>query len=133
MTGSRAQLYNGILLLSSFFTCRLVYGTYQSYCVIGDLLRAVGVSPDIEKLNTAVMLFAEEKSHVPLWAALSYLTSNLTLNFLNFYWFFKMIQAIYKRFEPAGKPQEPVTEVEVDLSTVASGVPEKQQGRRRKA
>ncbi|CCE28339.1 uncharacterized protein CPUR_01814 [Claviceps purpurea 20.1] len=30
MTGSQAQLYNGFLLLFTFFSCRLVYGTYQS-------------------------------------------------------------------------------------------------------
>ena len=70
---------------------------------------------------------------MPVWAALSYLSSNLTLNFLNFYWFFKMVRAVRKRFEPSQETHEPVTEVEVDLSTVASGIPEKQPAKRRKA
>ena len=30
MTGSTAQLVNGIMLLTSFFGCRLIYGTYSS-------------------------------------------------------------------------------------------------------
>lgn len=133
MTGTRAQLYNGILLLSSFFTCRLVFGTYNSYCVMGDLWRATQSGPSIQKIGSTAMAFVDEGTTVPVWAALSYLSSNLTLNFLNFYWFFKMVRAVRKRFEPSQEPQEPVTEVEVDLSTVASGIPEKKQTKRRKA
>lgn len=133
MTGTRAQLYNGILLLSSFFTCRLVFGTYQSYCVMGDLWRATQLPLSAQKIGSPVMAFVEEGTTVPVWAALSYLSSNLTLNFLNFYWFFKMVRAVRKRFEPSQGSHEPVTEVEVDLSTVASGIPKKQPAKRRKA
>ena len=37
MTGSRPQWYNGMLLLSSFFCCRLLWGTYQSVRVYQDV------------------------------------------------------------------------------------------------
>ncbi|KFH40733.1 putative TLC domain-containing protein-like protein [Hapsidospora chrysogenum ATCC 11550] len=133
MTGTRAQLYNGFLLLGSFFTCRLLFGTYHSYCVMGDFWRATRSPPGIEKLVSSSMAFADEGATVPVWAALAYLSSNLTLNFLNFYWFFKMISAVRKRFQPAKGAVEPVTEVEVDLSTVVASIPEKAQPRRRKA
>ncbi|KAI9823562.1 MAG: hypothetical protein M1819_001169 [Sarea resinae] len=41
MTGSRPQWYNGIFLLATFFSCRLVWGTYQSAWVFTDMWRAV--------------------------------------------------------------------------------------------
>lgn len=133
MTGSRAQLYNGILLLFSFFTCRLVFGTYQSYRVMGDLLRAVRSTDGLTKVNSPIMAFVNQDAYVPVWAALAYLSSNLTLNGLNFYWFFKMVHAVRKRFQPSKESHEPITEVELDLSTIASAVPEKEQAVRRKA
>lgn len=40
MTGSRVQLVNGILLLMTFFGCRLVWGTMQSVHIYQDMLTA---------------------------------------------------------------------------------------------
>ncbi|KAI9807140.1 MAG: hypothetical protein M1825_005858 [Sarcosagium campestre] len=127
MTGSRAQLYNGIVLLVSFFFCRLLWGTYQSLRVYQDVWAAlqspgpvgslVGVtdaasdplsssqSPATDAVlkhafdptNTAVMRFAGPQT-VPFWLATTYLASNVVLNTLNFYWFGKMIEAVRKRF-----------------------------------
>lgn len=133
MTGTKAQLYNGILLLFSFFTARLVFGTYHSYCVMVDLWRAMNTTPTFEKLTFNAMAFVNEDTTVPVWAALSYLSSNLTLNFLNFYWFFKMVAAVQKRFVPSKKPTEPLTEAEIDMSSITSAIPEKQKVTRRKA
>lgn len=143
MTGSKGQLYNGIALLFTFFTSRLVFGTYQSYVVLSDIRLALqNLHPSPAKLGFSTMIFATEASSVPIWQAATYLASNLTLNFLNFHWFFRMIRAVRKRFVPADKPadkpaevpvNETATESGVDLSTLASGVPEKVQGRRRKA
>lgn len=65
------------------------------------------------------MQFATGSSTVPLWLGAVYLASNLTLNGLNFYWFFMMIKAVRKRFEPG---KQPLTEVEVNFSSVASAV-----------
>lgn len=43
---------------------------------------------------------------VPMWLAVTYLSSNVVLNSLNFYWFGKMIETVRKRFEkkPAEEP-----------------------------
>jgi len=42
---------------------------------------------------------------VPVWLAVTYLSSNVVLNSLNFYWFGKMIETVRKRFEKP-KPEE---------------------------
>ncbi|TWU73978.1 hypothetical protein ED733_005362 [Metarhizium rileyi] len=119
MTGSRAQLYNGIILLFSFFSCRLVYGTYQSLMVFLDIWRAIYEHPSTSSLHSMSLRFATDVSTVPPWLGAVYLASNLTLNGLNFYWFVMMIKAVRKRFEPGQQSQ---TEVEVDFSSVASAV-----------
>ncbi|KIW52999.1 hypothetical protein PV05_08605 [Exophiala xenobiotica] len=41
MTGSKLQWYNGMLLLVMFFSCRLVWGTYQSLRVYQDVWHAM--------------------------------------------------------------------------------------------
>ncbi|KAI5864986.1 TLC domain-containing protein [Durotheca rogersii] len=114
MTGSRAQLYNGILLIFTFFCCRLVWGTYQSFLIARDLWTTLHSTPIVPAtlapeaaLNTTfpdqytdTMRFVSESSSIPLWLPIIYTVSNLTLNSLNFYWFSKMIDAIRKRFQP---------------------------------
>ncbi|KAK3337063.1 TRAM, LAG1 and CLN8 domain-containing protein [Cercophora scortea] len=111
MTGSKAQLYNGIALLITFASCRLVYGTYQSGRVYGDMWAAIHSSPDAGYLAAAhanatlssadeyIMAFATDATPVPLWLAGLYVVSNLVLNTLNWFWFVKMIAAVRKRFE----------------------------------
>lgn len=118
MTGTKAQLYNGLILLFTFFSARLVYGTYQSVCVFSDLWAAMNINPTPEKLASPVMAFATEKSTVPMWLGAVYLASNLTLNGLNFYWFFMMIRAVHKRFEPtkgAKGSRASITEAEIEV------------------
>ncbi|KAL6716573.1 hypothetical protein ACLMJK_006140 [Lecanora helva] len=91
MTGSRAQLVNGMALITSFGGSRLVWGTYQSVRMYQDIWTAwqtPGALP------------------VPPWLALAYVISNTTLSVLNFYWFGKMIQALMKRFETPGKDEK---------------------------
>jgi hypothetical protein len=123
MTGSKAQLYNGIVLLFAFFSCRLVWGTYQSVRVYQDVWAAinhkpVGASINLDALTNGtvaaaeaaaghsaapihdgIMQFAGEE-FVPLWLAFTYLGSNIVLNTLNFFWFGKMIETVRKRFQP---------------------------------
>jgi len=113
MTGSRAQLYNGILLLVTFFGCRLVWGTYQSIRVYQDVWAALhtpgtlvasnpGLTSATEKSVDAgaeMMRFAGDRT-VPIWLACTFLGSNVVLNTLNFYWFGKMIETVKKRFQP---------------------------------
>ena len=122
MTGSRAQLYNGIALIATFFSCRLVWGTYQSLRVYQDVWRAMqsdegglfmagssaapATVPSVDE-HAELMRFAHERV-VPMWLAGIYLGSNIVLNTLNFYWFGKMIETVRKRF------RTPKQEVMVD-------------------
>lgn len=133
MTGSRAQWYNGIALLITFFSCRIIWGTWQSVLVFRDMFAAlkqtwdaqaaaaggpVNVNPQVfgdrlanvvcsdelcVKANAEVSQFAKYTAGgVPTWLVATYVSSNLILNFLNYYWFSKMIDAVMKRFrEPA--------------------------------
>ncbi|KAI1650560.1 DUF887-domain-containing protein [Daldinia loculata] len=117
MTGTKAQLYNGLILIATFFSCRLVWGTYQSVLVARDLWTGVNSTPTVltaltsdELLKasfpsqyTNTMRFVSQPDSIPLWLAAVYTASNITLNSLNFYWFFKMIDAVRKRFDPKGK------------------------------
>ncbi|KAF2193764.1 DUF887-domain-containing protein [Zopfia rhizophila CBS 207.26] len=114
LTGSRIQLYNGILLLLTFFSCRLIWGSYQSVRVFYDVYRAITtdhsslssiLNPKNETIveslinDSEIMRFAGDRA-VPLWLAGCYLASNLILNGLNWFWFGKMIETIRKRFDP---------------------------------
>ncbi|KAJ5551279.1 hypothetical protein N7461_005977 [Penicillium sp. DV-2018c] len=134
MTGSRAQWYNGMALLSSFFACRLVWGTWQSVIVYGDMWKALqqtwaaSAAPLSTPVNINANVFypardgslcvneacaranAEITKYkdftaggVPTWLVLTYVGSNLILNFLNFFWFSKMVETVLKRFRT---PQE---------------------------
>ncbi|RCI14874.1 hypothetical protein L249_7047 [Ophiocordyceps polyrhachis-furcata BCC 54312] len=108
MTGSRAQLYNGYILLFTFFSCRLVYGTCQSVLAFRDIWAAVNITPNAISRESAVMVFANDTSVIPHWLAVIYLASNLTLNSLNFYWFIMMIKAVRKRFQPSARQGRPL-------------------------
>lgn len=129
MTGSRAQLYNGLMLLFTFFSCRLVYGTYQSVKVFSDIYAAINAHPVLPKeispetgailAPTGVMRFATDASTVPTWLAVTYLISNLTLNSLNFYWFVMMIHAVRKRFQPA-KSTDKAAQIEPSSTKVTT-------------
>ncbi|KAL1901511.1 hypothetical protein Sste5346_001918 [Sporothrix stenoceras] len=108
MTGGSAQFYNGIALLGMFFSCRLVYGNYMSLWVYHDMWKAVWDGPTPEWVanpdalnDPSVRAVAADKGPIPLWLFVLYVTSNVILNSLNVHWFFKMISAVRKRFEPA--------------------------------
>lgn len=140
LTGTKIQLYNGILLLFTFFSCRLCWGTYQSVRVFSDVYHALAEGRvtlsdlGLGKLdNSAVvpgsvpendmMLFAGDS--VPLWLAGCYLLSNLTLNGLNWYWFGKMIETLRKRFDPplgTRKPEAVPEKVPEEEDVLVEGI-----------
>lgn len=133
MTGSRAQWYNGMVLLTVFFCCRLLWGTYQSVQVFRDIFKAPSqtsaastlrapfdihtmifqtrdvslcVKESCIKANDEISKFANHQTDgVPFWLVLTYLGSNLILNSLNFYWFSKMIETVMKRFRAPAEGQ----------------------------
>ena len=131
-TGSKLQFYNGLMLLFTFFSARLVFGTYSSFCVMQDLWKACYNSVSMEKRISVGMIHVTEHSRVPSWILFSYLLSNLTLNYLNFYWFYKMIQALRKRFEPA-QGKAGVAQVKQNGEGVTSSAAKATTPRRRKA
>lgn len=69
------QKINGLFLLSTFFGVRIVWGFYQASRVAVDLLATTGA----------------ERSY-PLWSALGVLAANVSLDFLNVFWFYKMFK-----------------------------------------
>lgn len=104
MTGSRAQLYNGIALLTTFFCSRVLWGNYQSFLIYRDVWtalhsNAVGATDIFRYADVGT----EKQLTLPVWLVVVYLGSNTVLNFLNVYWFGKMIQTVRKRFQPKEK------------------------------
>jgi hypothetical protein len=142
MTGTRAQLYNGIALLFTFFSCRLIWGTYQSFVVYGDMWKAINNAPDagyvaaaksnsttLADPNANPMVFVKG-TPVPVWLAGIYVISNVILNSLNWFWFVKMIAAVKKRFTPA--KEEKVAIKAASGGAVTTGTEEKKVPRHRR-
>jgi hypothetical protein len=110
-----------------------VWGTYYSVLVFQDIFGIYVHPPSAtpEDLIAGDALTGEKilvhqytGKEVPLWLAVVYLGSNLTLNGLNYYWFSRMVQTVTARFKA---PKKKVTEDEkvwvegtdVDLATAA--------------
>jgi hypothetical protein len=104
MTGSKAQLYNGIALVSVFFSCRLVWGAYSSFNIYRDTWNALYFDPSKAKLsmNENMMRFGHDHA-LPAWLVIIYMGGHVTLQLLNVFWLGKMIAAIRKRFTPEAK------------------------------
>ncbi|KAK4543203.1 hypothetical protein LTR36_005753 [Oleoguttula mirabilis] len=126
LTGSVYQAVNGAFLTSTFFFCRICWGTYSSVRTFYDFYTAIaaghssqrptGIIGEDKRLpgqnwnSGDVGLYYREhadqttafmgEEYLPLWLACSYLLANLTLNLLNIFWFSKMVQTIRKRFDP---------------------------------
>ncbi|KIM48787.1 hypothetical protein M413DRAFT_86010 [Hebeloma cylindrosporum] len=82
-TGSLIQLVNGFFLLGSFFFVRMVYGGWIS----------------VQFLLTLKTVYHE----IPVAYTIVYGLGNLVLQGLNWFWFFKMIAALRKRFVNTGE------------------------------
>jgi len=128
MTGTKAQLYNGIALLVSFAGSRLVWGSYQSYLIYGDVWKAWHTiepyTADCAKfvgqaagLNTPVGC-----KTLPTWLAISYVGANTALSVLNVYWFYKMVAAVRKRFPKDDKDTKAIQR----SKDTTNGFPEKE-------
>lgn len=104
MTGTKFQLYNGILLLFSFFSSRLVYGNYSAIKVFSDIYYTMGQHPRTP--GQGVLLHVTAETSIPSWLAFAYVASNAALTTLNVYWLFMMIKAVRKRFVPSNTKVE---------------------------
>ncbi|KAK7737427.1 hypothetical protein SLS53_006500 [Cytospora paraplurivora] len=130
-TGSKLQLYNGIVLLITFFSARLIWGVGQSALVWYDMYRALFSAPNTEFMSFTpadeklagsedIMLYAKEAGPLPVWLVAIYLTSNIILSILNFVWFGKMIKAVRKRFEPSKEEPKQQEKLPVGSGTAAN-------------
>lgn len=114
LTGSTIQAVNGAFLVSVFFGCRLVYGTYGAISVSRDVYRAatIGYSAldsaqdkirqplaNLEDPHGQTISFLQAQK-LPLWLAFIYVAANVALTLLNVVWFSKMIETVRKRFDP---------------------------------
>ncbi|KAG0137930.1 hypothetical protein HOY82DRAFT_575813 [Tuber indicum] len=110
-TGSLIQLVNGFFLLTSFFCCRLIWGTWNAFLVFGDLHTLYNNPPapvlppsddsliHLDHLETdKIVAYLFAGKNLPLWLIMVYLGSNAILNLLNYYWFYRMIQTVSARF-----------------------------------
>lgn len=121
LTGSIYQAINGLFLVLTFFSCRIVWGIYSSTWVFHDMFHLVRTghsdfvlrvpSGQLKTYSTNELLrIARDREgqstafnyehFTPVWIPIVYLLSNLVLNSLNIFWFGKMIQTIRTRFEP---------------------------------
>jgi hypothetical protein len=118
LTGSTAQLINGILLIGSFFGARLVWGVYQSYLIYNDVWMAWHMQSTDALASTCAKIFKSTRLGtvidtplkcrvLPTWLGVLYIGANTALTLLNVYWFSKMVVAVRKRFVPktAGPPE----------------------------
>jgi len=152
MTGSKAQWYNGILLLFVFFACRLVWGTWQSVCVYMDMWKATtqiwrGLDPinikasvfqlrdgmlcideACAKANAELSRFSHQIDNgLPLWLSLTYVVSNIVLNGLNCYWFSKMIETVLKRFRDPDASSKTIKGKISENNMVANAAPKSEE------
>ncbi|KAL6234400.1 hypothetical protein BDW75DRAFT_212404 [Aspergillus navahoensis] len=59
------------------------------------------------KANAEISKYAKHTAAgVPTWLVVTYVTCNLILNGLNYYWFSKMIETVMKRFRPQKAPSK---------------------------
>ncbi|KAJ1976416.1 hypothetical protein H4R34_003985 [Dimargaris verticillata] len=84
MTGSTLQLANGAMLLITFFGARILFSYYWSAKLY---IFAYQLSDQVDMLTRVLPALLL-----------------LTLNALNFFWFFKIVNAIVKRFKPPTHP-----------------------------
>ena len=66
LTGSKIQWINGMFLLSSFFCCRLIWGSYQSIRVYQDVWHAINFSAtDIPKSHLVTGAVSTQQLFAP--------------------------------------------------------------------
>ncbi|KAK0511047.1 hypothetical protein JMJ35_006599 [Cladonia borealis] len=121
MTGSRLQLCNGILLLLTFFGCRLAWGVYQTTRVYQDIWLVLqtpgGIEPTTKSWLVPTLATSPDRAEImrfsgaqvlPPWLAFVYLAANTLLSTLNFYWFWLMIATVRKRFSASEKRRDKI-------------------------
>ncbi|RDW77859.1 hypothetical protein BP5796_05711 [Coleophoma crateriformis] len=110
MTGTKIQLYNGLLLVSTFVLSRLVWGSFNIIRMTYDVwttARSAGIDLDSTYATNGSsdgFLSGKENSGDPrpfeTWLAGVFIGGNIVLWSLNVFWLGQMIKALRKRFTP---------------------------------
>ena len=96
LTGTKWQLLNGICLITSFFTCRIVWGWYQSVNIYRDIWNSLAWdSPTRTLCNNDSQ--EEICTSLNMSLAFIFLIANTILSCLNIFWFGLMVRALRKR------------------------------------
>ncbi|KAF4615285.1 hypothetical protein D9613_002658 [Agrocybe pediades] len=98
-TGTRTQLINGFFLLGSFFFVRIVYGGYivRTESFMANFHPDIHLGQSVQFMHTLLGV----RHQIPLAYTLVYSGGNVVLQGLNWFWFYKMILALRKRFDGA--------------------------------
>jgi hypothetical protein len=99
MEGSRAQLINGALLVTTFLLVRIFYGTYTMLWLFYDMYRAV-----TETVNKPMIYSSGGKTwqlevplKLPVWIIIMHFLAETAIYVLNFVWFYKMVNLLLRR------------------------------------
>ncbi|KAF8809091.1 hypothetical protein BYT27DRAFT_7188174 [Phlegmacium glaucopus] len=98
-TGGQLQLINAFFLVSTFFLVRIIYGGYISIRFFFTLL--------------------EVRHEIPLAYTIVYGGGNVLLQGLNWYWLFKIIAAIRRRFTNQPVERTKLTQENQNASTLS--------------
>ena len=91
------QIINGLGLFLSFFLARVVFGTYLQACFYVDIWRTfVATKADIP--------FGRDR--IPTWLLATHALSGITLQALNYMWFYKICKVVQKKFFAKKEAQE---------------------------
>jgi hypothetical protein len=87
MSGTPLQLVNGVALVLTFFSVRIVWGFYSSACFYADIF--------------------SNWDKVPVFHKILYGSSNVVLCSLNVVWFMKLMDGLSKRLQHGDKARLP--------------------------
>jgi len=83
LKGTKIQLINGLALLASFFSARLVYGTYMVRVAMNMCRNSFSYDPQSYNFYKTIIYNRADIPAVLFW---TYTFGNLLLNSLNWFW-----------------------------------------------
>jgi hypothetical protein len=88
MEGTPIQIINGVGLFLSFFLSRILFGTYLQTWFYIDIWRA-------SVANDADIPLGHDR--IPSWLLAAHALSGITLQVLNYFWFYKIGRTVYRK------------------------------------
>lgn len=108
LAGSKIQMVNGIVLMITFASCRLLWGTYMTFIFFGDVWTAVQAD------KPSFTLYDYSPSEPPLalehrapgWVAVAFMCTHTVVMSLSIFWFSKMVATVRKHGKSKGDDKE---------------------------